>query len=299
MYRCICVFIVVCVTSALGNASPGATFQRDDFQSGTLEGWAGGAAPTLVADGGPDGSGDAFLRIISDGTLGPGSHLATFNEEPAWTGDVGALGAVAVSLDMMSPLASPDLEMRLVLFAPTNPINPSNLNRRWTSTVAASVPGDGVWRRYVFSLAEADLTHVQGSDSYADSIADVVRVMFRHDSGPPSSSGVSIAATVGIDNVRFLAAPGDANQDGHVDGLDYLIWAEAFGDDPAMDPPGSPLNGDLNDDGAVNGLDYLLWAGQFNNGPLDVSAAPEPAAASLFLVGICLVVRVRRCRTAG
>ena len=60
-----------------------------------------------------------------------------------------------------------------------------------------------------------------------------------------------------------IGAPGDANFDGKVDGLDYLVWAENFGDDPADDPPGSPENGDFNDDGVVNGSRLsLAWAGQ-------------------------------------
>ena len=60
--------------------------------------------------------------------------------------------------------------------------------------------------------------------------------------------------------------PGDGNLDGYVDGLDYIIWALNFGDDPADDPPGSPLNGDYNDDGRVDGLDYVLWASNFGAG---------------------------------
>ncbi|MEZ6071162.1 MAG: right-handed parallel beta-helix repeat-containing protein [Pirellulales bacterium] len=62
-------------------------------------------------------------------------------------------------------------------------------------------------------------------------------------------------------SVAVLA--GDGNLDMSVDGEDYLIWAEHFEDDPALDPPGAPLNGDYNGDGKVDGLDYLVWAGNF------------------------------------
>ena len=91
-----------------------------------------------------------------------------------------------------------------------------------------------------------------------------------------------------------LRTPGDGNGDGKVDGLDYLIWAGAFGDDPAMDPPGSPENGDYNDDGIVDGLDYLLWAEQFGQGPNDAVAAPEPASGTLSLLALLLIGAMRR-----
>jgi hypothetical protein len=78
--------------------------------------------------------------------------------------------------------------------------------------------------------------------------------------------------------------PGDANGDGWVDGLDYLIWAGNFGDDPADDPPGSPGNGDFDDDGNVDGLDYLLWAGNF--GQHNATAAPEPNTVGLVAIAV-------------
>jgi hypothetical protein len=90
--------------------------------------------------------------------------------------------------------------------------------------------------------------------------------------------------------------PGDANGDGKVDGLDYLIWAGAFGDDPAADPPGSPENGDFNDDGIVDGLDYLAWAGNFGQGPNDGVAVPEPGALTLATIALLAMCCRRRRR---
>ncbi|MEZ6073243.1 MAG: PEP-CTERM sorting domain-containing protein [Pirellulales bacterium] len=77
---------------------------------------------------------------------------------------------------------------------------------------------------------------------------------------------------------------GDANNDGHIDGLDYLVWAGAYGTHPG--PDGDPSDGDYNDDGWIDGLDYLLWAGNYGQGPLDATAVPEPGALGLLLVGM-------------
>jgi hypothetical protein len=92
-------------------------------------------------------------------------------------------------------------------------------------------------------------------------------------------------------------APGDGNGDGKIDGLDYLIWAGNFGDDPAEDPPGPPDNGDFNGDGKVDGLDYLLWAGNFDMGPNDSVAVPEAASCALLILGTTMLLYFSRLKT--
>jgi hypothetical protein len=79
-----------------------------------------------------------------------------------------------------------------------------------------------------------------------------------------------------------------------VDGLDYLLWAANFGDNPADDPPGSPFNGDFNCDLVVDGLDYLIWAFYFGTGPNDAVAVPEPGACALLIMGIVTLPSLRR-----
>ncbi|MEZ6070524.1 MAG: hypothetical protein R3C10_09685 [Pirellulales bacterium] len=86
--------------------------------------------------------------------------------------------------------------------------------------------------------------------------------------------------------------PSDGNGDGWVDGLDYLIWAGNFGQNPG--PNGDPSDGDYNDDGAVDGLDYLEWAGSF--GSHATTTIPEPGAAALLIAGTFTCTLGRRSR---
>jgi hypothetical protein len=89
--------------------------------------------------------------------------------------------------------------------------------------------------------------------------------------------------------------PGDGDGNGVVDGLDYLVWAGHYGDNPAADPPGSPGNGDYDNNGVVDGLDYLVWAENYGSGT--ATAVPEPASlatALLALVGLLAAPGRRR-----
>jgi hypothetical protein len=103
------------------------------------------------------------------------------------------------------------------------------------------------------------------------------------------------------ERVADSPVPGDANGDDKVDGHDYLVWANHFGDDPAADPPGSPANGDFNDDGVVDGLDYLVWVAYYGIGPNDATTVPEPTSIALAVIGITAATTLagRRWRSAS
>lgn len=256
----------------------GATLQTDDFQSGTTEGWTDGVimAPTLQTTGGPAGLDDAFLMLSTSSPTGPGSNLSSFNGSSDWAGDYTSLGAGSVMVDMMNPIGSSTLEMRLVLFGPLN------VSQRWTSTLSAVVPNDGLWRSFEFSLAEEDLTRVAGFSNHVDLMGNVNRVMLRHDTGAPSPGGASISARLGIDNVSLVAGapPLAADFDGNnvVDGDDLVQWEGDFGQNA-----GSDTDGDADSDGA----DFLVWQRQFREGAeasATLQAIPEPASCWLIVL---------------
>jgi hypothetical protein len=273
--------VIALALAATSLPASAATFHTDTFDADLL-GWAGGfTPPNHVNTGGPAGVGDGYLRVNDN------EHVATHNVSPAWTGDMVALGATRVDVDLMSPASSPALEIRLVLFA-TDSV-------RWTSSAGHVVPNDGVWRRYAYSMAESALIRVQGdvTNTYAGLMSSVTRVMLRYDSVGAPGGSTTAGGTFNVDNAELagpLAVPGDFDLDGDVDGNDLngapLGWKARFGTD-------------------LEGEDFLVW--QRNLGTTGFGAAtivPEPTAAALAMFATfagygSLFRNRRRCATAS
>lgn len=322
-----------------------AIFQVNTFQSGTVEGWSGGAQPTNIPTGGPAGASDAYLQITSSGTSGGGSKPATFNSG-IWAGQYSGLDVRAITLDMKNEVVSDPLEMRLVFF-------PFSASDRWTSVVAEPVPNDGQWHSYRFLIGATDLTPVPppGTLTFDQLLSNVGQIMVRHDPDSPSPGGESAFAVLGIDNVRLVPningavfdalvaaivagandpawdinrdtvvngadldllrslgglvnlpsrnpyLVGDANLDGVVDGVDFIVWnANKFTTNPSW------THGDFNADGTVDGSDFILWnANKFQSA--DASAVPEPGADATWIMMLAALfaaslLRIRSWRQA-
>lgn len=58
-------------------------------------------------------------------------------------------------------------------------------------------------------------------------------------------------------DMTFLT--GDANGDGQVNGVDYVIWLNNFGKNTSE----GRTSGDFNNDGVVSGVDYVLWLNSY------------------------------------
>lgn len=164
--------------------------QVDTFEDGTTMGWGGGANPSNVATGGPNGAGDHFLQISSVGSFG--GRLATFNDIQ-WSGNYLTAGVNVVEMDLLN-MGTVDLSMRAVLFSPTL--------SRWTSKDAVILPADSVWHHVSFVLTQDAMTLVSGLDDFPTTITGAFRFMVRHQIGAPGSGGSPIASQLGIDNVR-------------------------------------------------------------------------------------------------
>ena len=210
-----------CVTSTTGVATPtnyaGCTNTLlpasitldhvDDFQCGTTQNWSGGSNPIQQPDGGPGGglggAGDGYLEISAGGL----TSLGAFNTMQ-WAGDYGAQGMTSVDFDLNNFGPDP-LSLRVTLFTPGCNLGPFTCTA-WTSTVATALASGSGWVTASFSLDEADLTRVFGTETYADSIQNVERLLIRHDDGTPDPPGTPtpVDATLGIDNVTALPEPG-------------------------------------------------------------------------------------------
>ncbi len=195
-----CAFTTSCGDGTCGGgetvASCAADCARlDDFEDGTVRAWqvgASGALPVNVADGGPTGGGDAYLRVTGLGGGGPNSKLAVFNGAQ-WTGDYTARGQTTIYLHARN-LGAIALTVRLVL--------ENGASARAVSGGVALPPGGG-WQLMAFDVTAGALT---GGDPAAV-LAGVTKLWIVHNdaaSFPPPP----IAAVLGVDNVsnRPLAA---------------------------------------------------------------------------------------------
>jgi len=83
---------------------------------------------------------------------------------------------------------------------------------------------------------------------------------------------------------------GDYNEDGIVDGHDFLVWQREFGNNVA---PGSGADGSGN--GVVDGADLTIWEENFGAIPAAaIMAVPEPSTVVLIAMGtLCLNLRRR------
>jgi hypothetical protein len=84
----------------------------------------------------------------------------------------------------------------------------------------------------------------------------------------------------------------DFNDDGDVDGHDFLTWQTGNGTSSGA----ALADGDANRDEAVNGDDLTIWQGQFGTATTLVaaSAVPEPTSIALAGMGILALMLVRR-----
>ncbi|MCE9558687.1 MAG: hypothetical protein K8R88_07020, partial [Armatimonadetes bacterium] len=190
LQKLICSFGALALITAF---SPAVTLNSlDTFEDLTVMNWSGGASPTNFADG---SNGSARSLQISSGTFGFASHLASHNSDPRYIGNYTSAGATAIEA-WFKNTGDTVLEMRLVLF--------TGFSDRWTSTTSFPIaPGSG-WVKATFSVSA--LTQVAGTGSLAALLSNVEKVMFRNNTGAPSSGGTAASGRVQIDNVQVIGA---------------------------------------------------------------------------------------------
>jgi hypothetical protein len=171
----------------------------DDFQNSTLQNWAGGGgaggSPPTNQPNGQGGASDRFLQLSASSNF-----LGTYNKSQ-WAGNWVAAAVDTVKVDLNNSGGAP-VSMRIMLLTP----GCTGLTfdcTAWTSTNATVLPASSGWSTVSFSVKEANLTRVLGSDSYTASLSNVERLLIRHDDGTPDppGAGTIVSTTLGIDNV--------------------------------------------------------------------------------------------------
>lgn len=193
--------IVGVVLSALVPAGASPTLgQVDTFQDGTTDNWQTGRAgqPQNIASGGPAGAGDSFLEMISTGTGGPGSKPVILNRLQ-WSGNYLAAGVTEVDMDLKN-LGNTPLTMRWVVQSQLG-ISPG-----YASTTGFALAADGAWHHAAFLLDTAHLTPIDSPAALSSVLANVQEARILS-SSVPDTGGDTIAATIGVDNVRAVPEP--------------------------------------------------------------------------------------------
>jgi hypothetical protein len=170
--------------------------QFDTFQDGTTMNWREGVGspnpPTNVSSGGPGGVGDRFLRDVSSGGFSAGSRMIMFNKVQ-WTGNYNGAGVDRITAQMAN-FGSTILNMRITLQG-------GPFDSRCSSTTAAQLPPDGVWRPVAFDLTPSALTIISGPDALSQILDDVAELRIVSAANGPAYEGDIIGATLGVDNI--------------------------------------------------------------------------------------------------
>jgi hypothetical protein len=96
----------------------------------------------------------------------------------------------------------------------------------------------------------------------------------------------------------LFQVPGDYNDNGIVDGADYVVWRKTKG------TMSEGLAADSNNDNQIDDLDYSEWRSSFGNDRHDghhhgsgaMSALPEPTAAAFMTITLVTAFSTLRCR---
>jgi hypothetical protein len=185
---CAAVAVVLCAGPAL--ASPTLN-EGNDFEMGTLQGWAtvtGAPQPESVNSG---GNPDRFLRVTADGGTGAGSQLFAFNRSMRWTGNYKSTNVGAVTIDLKNLGAAP-LSMRLAF---------RESGGTWyAANDAYELPADGTWHSTQFDLLASEFTALEGATPFDTGMTRVSEFRVLH-STDVDYTGDVIAASFGMDNL--------------------------------------------------------------------------------------------------
>ncbi len=210
---------LLCLTAGLSTvASAVSVSQMDRFTDGTLQGWRMGKFLTTqqnmqnIATGGPAGSGDAYLQVISDQTDPIDGNKITFFNKSQWAGDYVAAGISAIAIDLNNFNSTAPLQLRLAIHGGfTDPTTQQFIGGLYATTASLTLDSGSGWTHAVFSLAPDALTPVSGKSGVTGNdvnaaLSHVLELRLLN-SPQPAWSGPLVTATVGVDNIAAVPLP--------------------------------------------------------------------------------------------
>ena len=199
--------LLIVIAFVPATASGASIGLKDTFQDGTTDGWFAGGGPfgqvppvppQVVPTGGPEGAGDEFLQITSNGVAGtPGSRLVALNAAQ-WAGNYLAAGITTIEMDLKN-LGATELTIRL-LFEDPIPGPPAN---EGVTTFGAVLPVGGGWTHVAFAINPGNLTMLFGNANTLLSNTTVLRII----DSPTPTEAITIAGQLGVDNIEASAVP--------------------------------------------------------------------------------------------
>jgi hypothetical protein len=260
------------------------TVGESDTFSANTENWQQGESANLRATtGGPGGAGDAYLRVVADGSSEHGK-LVVFNRSQ-WAGNHATAGVTSIGM-AVNNLGASNLQLRLAFGSASDP----DTGGTWYSSLnPINVPAASGWTNIAFPISASNLTRVQGNGSYASLMASVSTLRLLH-SPTPSNRGPNFVATLGVDNILAIGATslfGDYNDDGVVDTADYVVWRKNLNQNVTI--PNDMTSASVSPD------DYGVWRthfGETSSGAGQLAAVPEPSSA-IFVSVIAMLLLLR------
>jgi len=182
--------------SASGTASAIEFGQADTFDDGSTSDWVKGGATQLpvenIADGGPDGSGDNFIRNESTGSGNADSRQVFYNQAQ-WAGDYNAVGVGAITM-MANNLGSTTLYLRVAVQGPS-------ATQFGSTNAVVLAPGSG-WTYVEFDLTAPSVTAISGPSDLTTVLGSVNTVRIVSAQAGPAWRGDIVDSVVGIDQIR-------------------------------------------------------------------------------------------------
>jgi hypothetical protein len=168
-----------------------------DFEAGA-QGWSSGPRnpnpPVVEADGGPQGAGDAFLHLTSNGRSS-GGRLVVFNSTAPWTGNYTGAGIAAIELDLKN-LTEAALSIRIEIAG--------SGGNRIVSTAAAQLAALQDWTHFRIPVDAAAFA----GTNVATALASATELRILHNpQATVSVTAPSIDARLGVDNVTAVPEP--------------------------------------------------------------------------------------------